>query len=126
MAFEKIVKGQHGGRETSNIVSMSCTKGGRKYLTATVIIGNAITDVLRWERKDKILAERGTGEHTGTLRLSNGFPSGFTLDRAGQRSRIAITALAAAEVRPIAPVEYETRDGALYITLPEWARGGKG
>lgn len=131
MAFEKIVKQNSGDRSfrDPNRIGMSCTKVGRGKLAARLIFAGGVMSRMSLGPKSKIDIERGTNEDAGLLRVSRSDGAGFILQSLkgattvhGPSTILALAALAAKEPHRAAPVEYEIKDGAIYITLPEWAR----
>lgn len=126
MAFEKISKRPTTRFATApDYIGLSCSKAGGGKLTGRFVFGGAVMSQMDVRPKDRVDLARGTGEDAGLLRLSKGDSAGWAIQPFKNTSRgiLTVPALAAKKPYKAAPVEYKIKDGTLYITLPEWARG---
>ena len=119
MGFKVIQKSHGGGAKPLTGVSIGSIHRPAGRCAACIILGADVLNKMGWKRGIRIEAAQNAGE----LRLRRGDLSGFVLvqGRRSQSAQLCITTLAGTKPMPRKAVPHKIKNGALYITLPDWA-----
>ena len=116
MGFE-VIERRPGGTLTIGVsIASVCALNGSDI--ARVGLGRDILGKLGWKGGARI----GVAQNGRELRLRRD-PAGFTLIQGGRSiaAYLNLTALASPKPMPRKAVKHRIKNGALYITLPDWA-----
>ena len=118
MGFEVIRKAYHGRTLVVGVSMASiCHANGSNY--ARISLGNDVLGKMNWEKGTQIEVARDGKK----LRLKRNDLSGFRLVQSsqGRAAYLSLTGLACSKSMPRKPTPHLISNGALYITLPDWA-----
>ena len=123
MGFQTIEKTTLGTEPVRGCAVSVISRG--KGLTFCLRLGTDVMERLGVGHGDKLVVERGDGQHVGQLRLTAGGLSGLKIGCLGKGARagiIRLPTLTTKQKHSITAAPHKFSDGALYIELPKWAR----